>query len=271
MSEMELGNLIFGNSRGEFPIDRSPSWEGPWEELTETLKINWRGYPDDGCLASNNGWLIETPVFLIRPYDCDAECDCGFDEDAESWHDKNPHSAECYQSAIESIMDQYDARTKYKDVERAAFEGNSNPLTRGMDMVGEDIVIDGNVVGRTMTMTPRRDNYMEAWRVATDLRRDFEDKERKRLCAERGLSYPDGCAVHCVCYKEKAAEKFFAERDHAPECRLVQPNFLYKPSGFCINWYKYPFRDSYSSQKLRSSEWRKIVRHCIDSCLSKDS
>ncbi len=53
--------------------------------------------------------------------------------------------------------------------------------------------------------------------------------------------------------------------EHKPDCLAIKPNFLYKPTGFEIKWYKYPFRDSYMNQNIKRSEFMKIVQACIDS------
>jgi hypothetical protein len=45
------------------------------------------------------------------------------------------------------------------------------------------------------------------------------------------------------------------------ECE--KPNFLYKPTGYCINWYKYPFRDSYANQNITENEFIEIINDCI--------
>ena len=261
---MELGNMIFGNSRGEFSIPREESFEGPWRELCDELKVNWRGYADEGCLVPEVNGILETAVFAIRSYDWDAECDCGFDARAEAWHRANPHATECYQSIMDARMTDYDLRTEYKEIEALAF-GNDKSFFRGMDAQTEPVEVGGVQVGFSSIFTPRTDGEMGRWKKANNARREFEDTERKKLCEERGLSYPDGCAVHCDCYKNAAGQKWFSEHDHTPTCRLVQPNFLYKPTGFRINWYKYPFRDSYMTPGINAKEWYRIVRHCIES------
>lgn len=43
------------------------------------------------------------------------------------------------------------------------------------------------------------------------------------------------------------------------------PNFLYKPTGFEIRWYKYPFRDSYMNKNLSVKNIKDIFIHCADS------
>lgn len=44
------------------------------------------------------------------------------------------------------------------------------------------------------------------------------------------------------------------------------PNFIYKPTGLKIWWYKYPFRSSYSNVPMPPlEEWVKILDHCRES------
>lgn len=259
---MELGNMIFGNSRGEACVPRDSSFEGPWQELCEELKISGYGHPEDGCpLPTNDSGYIDTPIFAVRPYDWDAECDCGADGKMEKWFSANAHSANCYQSELRREMDQYDRATGFRAIEAAAFGRDDSPLP-GMEMEEEEVAPGVTV----MTFEPRSDAAMDAWRKASDLRRTHEDATYKRLCHAHNLTYPSGCAVHCDCGRDERGDIFWTEiGGHASTCRFVQPNFLYKPNGFRINWYKYPFRDSYMTPGISAKEWRKIIRHCIES------
>jgi hypothetical protein len=56
------------------------------------------------------------------------------------------------------------------------------------------------------------------------------------------------------------------EKNHKADCLIVKPNFLYKPMGFAIRWYKYPLRDSYTNQKITLAGFKKIISACIQSC-----
>lgn len=42
------------------------------------------------------------------------------------------------------------------------------------------------------------------------------------------------------------------------------PNFLYKPTGLEIRWYKYPFRDSYMNQNLSDNQLKYIWEKCAN-------
>lgn len=49
------------------------------------------------------------------------------------------------------------------------------------------------------------------------------------------------------------------------ENKAFLPNFVYKPLGLEINWYKYPMRDAYSNQDISIKEFVKILKDCADS------
>ena len=43
------------------------------------------------------------------------------------------------------------------------------------------------------------------------------------------------------------------------------PNFVYKPSGLEIRWYKYPMRDAYSNQDVDIETFKTILDACAAS------
>lgn len=51
--------------------------------------------------------------------------------------------------------------------------------------------------------------------------------------------------------------------DNAEQVNM--PNFLYKPTGFEIRWYKYPFRDSYMNKNLSIDKIKEIFMCCVES------
>lgn len=53
--------------------------------------------------------------------------------------------------------------------------------------------------------------------------------------------------------------------DHAPDCGLVRPNFLYKPTGYELRVYKYALRDSFANQNLSPKQFREMMDKCIES------
>lgn len=52
---------------------------------------------------------------------------------------------------------------------------------------------------------------------------------------------------------------------HLENCPERVPNFLHKPSGFRIEWYKYPFRDAYMTPSVALQRWLEIVGECCAS------
>jgi hypothetical protein len=239
---MELGNMMFGNSRGSYPIERGNGWEQEIFRLVEAyspLSDDDRDPPE-----------FENDVFSVFPYYW-VDCNCGFDERDAEWSEAHRHAAGCYQSRVYTETKAYNEKIGYKSP--SSF----------MDMFytdSEPVVIEGHTVGTAMTMTPRRDD-----RELAKLSSDFEDKTRQRLCAELKLSYPQGCAVHCTCGYDDEYQKWRKTNDHTAACLLVKPNFLYKPMGFEIQWYKYPLRDSYKNMNVGLGDFRKIIDICVGS------
>jgi len=43
------------------------------------------------------------------------------------------------------------------------------------------------------------------------------------------------------------------------------PNFIYKPTGFELSWYKYALRDSYMNQNLTYQELELLLKNCVTS------
>lgn len=43
------------------------------------------------------------------------------------------------------------------------------------------------------------------------------------------------------------------------------PNFEHKPSGFSMEWYKYPLRGCYSNRRITLPEFVRMIDECIES------
>lgn len=195
---MEIGNMLFGNARGEHHIPRFVGYE---EELWRLFEAyagkdwNRQGYSPE----------FENAIFEVFPYWW-GDCECGFEEREGKWDAENGHTLGCYQTK----------------------------LWRGI---------------RGMTYGSReREQIVE------------------ELCAQMELPYPTGSLAHCTCdYEARYAEWLAEDGGHDAQCGVVKPNFLYKPTGFSISWYKYPLRDSYMSERLTVQELGKLIDNCIAS------
>jgi hypothetical protein len=220
---MEIGNLVFGHSRGEYSMDRDGDWESELAALFHRIDPNSE-VPD-----------FENDVFAVRRYWW-GDCECGWEEFSggkkESWHKENCHAPNCYKS-----------------------------------LVKKDLIERGWAEDRFGVLENQREK---------DTRKSHSEKDsiEKKWCRRLGLTYPDGCAVHCTCDYDDKWGKFVAEvvsefgggdEGHKKTCPIVLPNFLYKPTGFEIRWYKYPLRDSYKNQDIGLKDFVKIIDHCIRS------
>lgn len=225
---MELGNMIFGCSRGEFEVDRA--WQDILCYLFSEAGLDCRGYPETNTPVKGwDGEKFESDTFIVRPYNWSAECTCGFDDELEEWWENNPHSKNCY-----SVVK----------------EGHKRKLLEPYKDVVED-----------------DDGYISFFSLKDDKLRKRLEREHKEfvdnLCKERGLNPLYGREVHCDCGVVDRFNKTFKDRDHKKDCEFVLPNFYHKPTGFSLQWYKYPLRDSYKNQDINYEGFKAIVKDCL--------
>lgn len=206
---MELGNLVFGNSRGEHLVPRRCGWEEVLYELCSEIES------DSSSFDLGYGVNFENKVFMINRYYW-GDCTCGF----ENKEFKEKHHKDCYQSLVKS-----------------------------------EII--------------KKLNGFRTSELSYNTTSKIEDSVRKKICKQMKLSYPGGCAVHCTCDYHERYKSWLKDIGYPngclDTCLLRKPNFLHKPSGFRIEWYKYPFRDSYMNQKIKLKDFKKIINLCIES------
>ncbi len=49
------------------------------------------------------------------------------------------------------------------------------------------------------------------------------------------------------------------------EDEMLEPNFEIPSEDFNLDWYKYPFRNSYASEELTPKRWNDLIQKCIKS------
>ena len=96
---MELGNLIFGHSRGTYPIERNVGFEEALYRLFEAVSpksdTSWREY----------GIEFENETFSIFPYYWGG-CTCRYHEKEMEWSRKNPHQKTCSLQMFETYEEE---------------------------------------------------------------------------------------------------------------------------------------------------------------------
>jgi hypothetical protein len=215
---MELGNIIDGNSRGEYSLNNSEAFRRELIRLFDTYAPGQ---------DNSYGERFENETFFVFPYYW-GECTCGW-EQHDNGHERinsTEHSNTCYQEDYWKLHEKVNAMYYKK---------------------------------------PR------------DQVREYERKEIIKLYQKHNLEIIGddpftGCGVRCSCdYEERINavleeySKEFGHNGHKPECLLLKDNFFYKPTGFAIQWYKYPLRDAYMNQNISLQEFRTIIDNCIKS------
>ena len=85
---MELGNAVFGNSRGEVPVNRE-KYQGLFIFLEDAIR--------DHLDLQEHAYVPEfnNDVFSYFPYYW-GDCDCGYGDLEENWHMEHKHKDSCY-------------------------------------------------------------------------------------------------------------------------------------------------------------------------------
>lgn len=106
-------------------------------------------------------------------------------------------------------------------------------------------------------------DYDKTWQLPKG--HSYDDKCMESLAKEWGLP-EQGCAVHCTCDHRVKYHEWRAANNHKPDCGVVAPNFLYKPTGVEINWYKYIGRGmTCNKQQPSATRWFEVLAECVAS------
>jgi len=261
---MELGNLIFGNSRGIYKVPRE--WSNIFSELLKAI---------DGDDYDEYGSEYDGEKFTIMPYWW-GDCTCGKD---------NPiHTEEC---AITMGLDDYiSERIKYASGEPNEFGFSEVDFDRLLEFDKRNKYPECTCGGKEAFERQEQERIeycgedclptcisveIEKLPIHTYLRDDdWVEKYLKPVYEKHGLptfgkDWYYGWGAICDCEHGTRVDEWERNHPHKSDCKLVMPNFLYKPTGFEIQWYKYPMRDAYMNQKMSDKEFHKIILDCIKS------
>lgn len=188
-----------------------------------------------GLLGGAHGYgaNFDCDVFQMRPFYW-GDCDCDGDERSKAWWAANPHATDCYGEELRRRKSAYDENSGYNAVNVA----RSAP---GMMIETTDRVAPVGFTLTTRLRSPEGERAHEAWRNAYNLRKKAHERIARTLCKEYGLPRKGGSDCTCGTRDRAMASD---ELRHRPTCALKLPNFLHKPSGFEVRWYKYIGRDT---------------------------
>lgn len=244
---MELGNMCFGNSRGEFSVPRGEGYEEEFARLFDAI---------GNTSEDQYHCKFENAVFRVFPYYW-GDCTCGFDAKCMQWYATHRHGPACYQTELIRQTALLDGRIGYRSPET---------LSDLFD-VGEPqaIVEGGKTIATVVAMTATKDSVER--RELYSVRDREMNKLYRALCDGFGITWNDGqgSAVHCTCSYGREWDQWIDENAHDPACLLVIPNFQHKPSDYRLKWYKHPLRDSYANRAATVEELRKMVDDCVAS------
>jgi hypothetical protein len=212
-----------------------------------------------GFLGGPDGYgcNIETEVFTRRFYW--GECDCDDEERSEKWHKAHPHDPRCFRDELHRRFAKYDEESGYNSINAAAFRDGDDFLA------GHTAETEATPFGTVVVSTPRQDDDMKKWRAAHSARDKAHTKLTRELYVERKLPISQYQWL-CTCGVDEMAKT--ADLGHRPTCAVMLPNFLYKPTGLEVRWYKWIGRDNEVNGD--PGDLTEMIEHCVSSLAPKN-
>lgn len=242
---MELGNLVMGNSRGPIEVDRELVNSKEWEYLVHILlqvedyhcsidKKYFQDYKNDLEFKERTNNLLPNKY---GGYVCEYNGEIIFEIFPYWWGD-------CTCGAEE---ENYKLEKKWKNELFTPYQWKTY-------MTFEDWCDDAC--------------------PACSWKKENQDKTKDELLkiCNCGIVKKN---IRLINRKEKLKDKIkeYERREieesipHKEECLLLKHNFVYHPGQedeFWIDWYKYPFRDSYMNKQLTNDEIKNIWNECSE-------
>lgn len=242
LDDYEIGNLLFGNSRGQFKFpDRDLVNSAPWETLTSLIESHGsKNIIYDSTYGEARGVDAKTgeTVFIYFPYWWGG-CTCG---------------AEDYNTNLyESLLDKY-----FTPEEKELY-------LREEEFCDDDCEAEKYLESLSVTewLRVRQGTNLKQYNTKLDRLCTCGARERNRKLREDkgGL--------------EQKANRLKAEygrvsHTHSSSCCLLRHNFIYLPDNdndnkkLEIDWYKYPFRDAHTNREIDEEEFKAIIEDCLN-------
>lgn len=257
---------------GQFPIVRNETEQ----ELMRLFDVyapqrdnSWREY----------GEPFENDVFWVHPDYQHFECECEFEVENQKWLTDNPHNITCFQTYIVPVVEQIHAEYPLPNYNIFSETTTASMKRTVAFMHGKRPELTAEDLAEEIAYEAKRVSEHRAYCDASARRKRKMIHALKRIFKEWGITKGDSVEVKgneewmweyiCTCGRDKRHHEFNQSRDHVKPCEYWwadQPNFLHKPSGYGIHWYKYPCRDGFGTQEMNSKRLHEIINECVESC-----
>jgi hypothetical protein len=163
----ELGNMMFGNSRGTCPVDRG--LQNQFGELLQRLGFDYYGsYEDEPAESWSNApvWGKTNGDITVRTYWW-GECRCGWDDKEYA----GEHDPNCYQTRLDDLRRRFGGR---KDAWGHSQPRDYKPYDNARTVLCKELGLDERH-GCEVHCTCTYESRLEAWFHANKLGEDGHD------------------------------------------------------------------------------------------------
>lgn len=244
---IEIGNLLFGHSRGEYLIPRGNKWEDCFHEFLKETGFDSYGYTEtalDKYLKAEIGYGKYSKDTNVK---VESVLRSGRWVGEEDRTDVRINGISYrgnvfeYRNKLYSIYPSHNQ--KYCEDEGAYFDA----LDKWENSLSKE---DYKKYLNNKLMVPLEIRELEPKEDASVV----EPHIKEIYFEEETHSYFENDVFIVSPYFWGESEELHGK-----------PNFVFKPEGIEIHWYKYPLRDSYINKKITLEHFKEILEKCKDS------
>ncbi|MDP9162140.1 MAG: hypothetical protein M3O09_18185 [Acidobacteriota bacterium] len=225
---------------------------------------------EDGSWADKYGADYEDDTILLRRDNQHPDCTCSYEPNEKAWLEANPHSEKCFVTIAGKVVKELEEKHplppckmfyEMDDVDAAQFvqfwHNGPGPTAEQLE--------------RQKAKKAAHAAEHEAYSKASKVRREAVTAAICKLAAEHGQLGKDKIEerfadwvweYRCTCGRSKLHGEWQHSNEHVRPCEIWwcgQPNFMHKPSGLEVRWYKYIGRDmKYNMKTLPPEHWQQI-------------
>lgn len=235
----------------------------PLELIIRALSLK---HGKEGEWADKYGTDYEDEVICIHHDLQDYDCKCEYETVEKAWLEANPHSDECFVAVTGHLLAKVEAEYPVPEF---------NPFYQMDDVDAAEFVQfwhggDGPTDEQKARKKAKeaehelsRKRYFAASKKRSAAVRRAVSAEAERRQIELKYDPEWSWQYQCTCGQAERHEQWQKLHEHVKPCDHWwggQPNFLHKPSGLEVSWYKYIGRDTKVTPNTIPPEiWQQLV------------
>jgi hypothetical protein len=229
----------------------------PLELIIRALSLK---HGKEGEWADKYGTDYEDDIISIHHDLQDYYCQCDYEPQEKAWLAANPHTSECFVTVVGALVQNVEAEHPVPEF-NLFYEMDDVDATEFVQFWHGGPEPTEEQKARKKAKQEAHESARRAYFKASDIR----SKAVAKAVQAKTLKYDPEWSwkYHCNCGHSAAHDEWQKRHEHVKPCDHWwggQPNFLHKPSGVEVRWYKYIGRDmEVKPNPIPAESWKQIV------------